>query len=251
MLSLLNGAINQKEKKRFVSINNRVIKSDLDESFWHSIAANSCDTSWKNIPMQKSPFQIVTTQNLIQELKPKTIIEFGSFKGASALWLADIQSLSVEKGKVISIDIDFDSIDPSVKFDDRIEFLQGDSNKVEEIFPKEKISEIIHPLLLIEDAHINTTGILDYFHNNIFETGDYFIVEDTNIDYNNACYDIWRKTLEEKACIEKLENLNNKIVKLTNWLREKKDLYLVDTKYVDPFGITNASKNWNSVIRKF
>ncbi|MCZ6884296.1 MAG: cephalosporin hydroxylase family protein [Rickettsia endosymbiont of Ixodes ricinus] len=44
------------------------------------------------------------TQGLIQELKPKTIIEFGSFKGASALWLADIQSLSVKDGKVISID---------------------------------------------------------------------------------------------------------------------------------------------------
>ncbi len=199
MLGLLNSTTNQKEKKRFVSINNRVTRSDLDESFWHSIAANSCDTNWKNIPMQKSPFQIVTTQNLIQELKPKTIIEFGSFKGASALWLADIQSLSVEEGKVISIDIDFDNIDSRVKFDDRIEFLQGDSNKVEEIFPKEKISEIIHPLLLIEDAHINTTGILDYFHNNIFKTGDYFIVEDTNIDYNNACYDIWRKTLHRKT----------------------------------------------------
>lgn len=60
---------------------------------------------------KKSPFQIVTTQGLIQELKPKTIIEFGSFKGASALWLADIQSLSVKDGKVISIDIDFENID--------------------------------------------------------------------------------------------------------------------------------------------
>ena len=54
-----------------------------------------------------------------------------------------------------------------------------------------------------------------------------------------------------KNCIEKLENLNNKLIKLTNWLKEQKDLYLVDTKYVDPFGITNASKNWNSVIKKF
>lgn len=243
--------LNLKEQKRFVSINNRTTKSDIPESFWHFIAENSCSISWKNIPMQKSPFQIVTTQNLIQELKPKTIIEFGSFKGASALWLADIQSLSVEEGKVISIDIDFENIDQSVKNDDRIEFLQGDANKVEEIFPKEKISEILHPLLLIEDAHINTTGILDYFHNNIFELGDYFIVEDTNIDYNNACYDIWRRTLDEKTCIEKLENLNNKIIKLTNWLKEKKDLYLIDTKYVDPFGIINASKNWNSVIKKF
>lgn len=240
-----------KEQKRFVSINNRPAKSEISESFWYSIAENSCDISWKNIPMQKSPFQIVTTQNLIQELKPKTIIEFGSFKGASALWLADIQSLSVKDGKVISIDIDFENIDQNVKNDDRIEFLQGDSNEVKEIFPNEKISEILHPLLLIEDAHINTIGILDYFHDNIFQTGDYFIVEDTNIDYNNACYDIWRRTLEKEICIEKLENLNNKLIKLTNWLKNKEDSYLVDTKYVDPFGITNASKNWNSVIRKF
>ncbi|KJW05315.1 hypothetical protein RAT170B_0129 [Rickettsia argasii T170-B] len=33
------------------------------------------------------------------------------------------------------------------KEDNRIEFLQGDSNKVEAIFPKEKISEIVHPIL--------------------------------------------------------------------------------------------------------
>ncbi|WP_245968957.1 CmcI family methyltransferase [Candidatus Rickettsia colombianensi] len=170
------------------------------------------------MPLQKSPFQTVTTQDLIQELKPKTIIEFGSFNGASALWLVDIQSLSVKDGKVISIDIDFENIDQAVTGDNRIEFLQGDSN----IFPKEKISEIVHSILLIEDAHINMIGILEYFHNNIFEEGDYFIIEDTNIDYNNACYDIWRKTLDEKTCIAKLENLNNKIVRLTSWLKEKK-----------------------------
>ena len=143
----------------------------------------------------------------------------------------------------------FENIDQAVKGDNRIEFLQGDSNKVEAIFPKEKISEIVHSILLIEDVHINMIGILEYFHNNIFEEGDYFIIEDTNIDYNNACYDVWRKTLDEKTCIAKLENLNNKIVRLTSWLKEK-NLYLVDTKYVDPFGIINASKNWNSVIKK-
>ncbi|MCZ6886660.1 MAG: hypothetical protein O7C59_00370 [Rickettsia endosymbiont of Ixodes persulcatus] len=73
-----------------------------------------------------------------------------------------IQSLSVKDGQVISIDIDFENIDQAVKEDNRIEFLQGDSNKVEAIFPKEKISEIVHPILLIEDAHINTIGILEY-----------------------------------------------------------------------------------------
>ncbi|WP_017443324.1 CmcI family methyltransferase [Rickettsia gravesii] len=144
MLNFLNNTV---QSKRFVSINNRISVSDIPESFWYYIAENSCDINWENIPLQKSPFQIVTTQGLIQALKPKTIIEFGSFKGASALWLADIQSLSVKDGKVISIDIDFENIDQAVKEDNRIEFLQGDSNKVEAIFPKEKISEIVHPIL--------------------------------------------------------------------------------------------------------
>ncbi|WP_231290025.1 class I SAM-dependent methyltransferase [Rickettsia australis] len=150
----------------------------------------------------------------------------------------------------MSIDIDFENIDQAVKGDNRIEFLQGDSNKVEAIFLKETISEIVYPILLIADTHINTIGILEYFHNNIFKEGDYFIIEDTNIDYNNACYDVWRKTLDEKTCIAKLENLHNKIIRLISWLKEKKDVYLVEIQYVDPFGIINASKNWNSVIKK-
>ncbi|ABV74573.1 hypothetical protein A1C_01275 [Rickettsia akari str. Hartford] len=65
-------------------------------------------------------------------------------------------------------------------------------------------------------------GILEYFHNNILKKWDYFIIEDTNSDHNNACYDVWRKTLDEKTCIAKLENLNNKIIRLISWLKEKK-----------------------------
>jgi hypothetical protein len=47
MLNFLN---NTAPPKRFVSINNRASTSDLPESFWHSIAENSCDINWKNIP---------------------------------------------------------------------------------------------------------------------------------------------------------------------------------------------------------
>lgn len=237
-------------QQRFVPIETRPLGSDLPSSFWTPIAIKSSDFSWKGIAVQKSPFQVVATQQLIQELKPKTIIEFGSFKGGSALWAADIQSLSVAEGKVISIDIDLDNIDQSVKQDSRIKFIKGDSYHVEKIFTPEIIRELKHPILLIEDAHINTTGILDYFHNNIFAIGDYFIVEDTNIDYNNACYKVWREKFPEKECKDKLDNLNNKIHNLNKWLANKDQMYLVDTKYVDPFGIINASKNWNSVLKK-
>ncbi|GAA5253000.1 hypothetical protein [Candidatus Rickettsia kedanie] len=68
MLNFLN---NTALPKRFVSIDNRTTASDLPESFLHAIAENSCDINWKNIPLQKSPFQIINTQGLIQELNPK------------------------------------------------------------------------------------------------------------------------------------------------------------------------------------
>jgi len=103
---------------------------------------------------------------------------------------------------------------------------------------------------LIEDAHINSAGIIDYFHKNAFKVGDYFIIEDTNIDYNNACYEGWKKTMPAEESVAKLENLNNKIVNLKAWIQDKNDMYLVDTKYIDSFGIQNPSKNWNSVLRK-
>jgi len=200
--------------------------------------------------MQKGPFQILITQQLIQELKPKTIIEFGSFKGGSALWLADIQSLSVTDRKVISIDINLSNVDSRAKQNPKIQFLQGDCNEVEKIFSFAEMSTFMHPILLIEDAHINTAGILDFFHTNLFKSGDYFIVEDTNLDYNNSCYKEWRIGLDENDCLAKLNNLNNKIKVLEKWLSNKNGMYLVDGKYVDPFGIINASKNWNSVLRR-
>ena len=88
--------------------------------------------------MQKGPFQILITQQLIQELKPKTIIEFGSFKGGSALWLADIQSLSVTDRKVISIDINLSNVDSRAKQNPKIQFLQGDCNEVKKYFLLQK-----------------------------------------------------------------------------------------------------------------
>lgn len=238
------------EKERFVPITTRSNKSDLPLSFWDPIANNSCYVSWRDIPIQKDSFQIVATQQLIQELQPKTIIEFGSFKGGSALWLADIQELTIKNAKIISLDIDLSNVDPRVRYDSRIEFIQGDSNNIENILPLNKIAEFIHPILIIEDAHINTIGILDYFHKTLLKTGDYFIIEDTNIDYNNACYNVWTTEFELAYCTSKLDNLNNKIVNLRRWLEDKDNAYLVDTKYVDPFGLVNATKNWNSVIKK-
>lgn len=236
--------------ERFVPIQFRNQHTDLSETFWRFVARQSCYVHWKGIPMQKDPFQITITQQLIQDIKPKTIIEFGTFRGASAVWLADIQSLSVEDGVVFSVDITDEYLYSAAKNDPRLRLILGDSNDVEQIFSPDLIATFRHPILLVEDAHINTTGILEFFHNNVFKKGDYFIIEDTNIDYNNACYDVWKETMDEASSQNKLVNLNNKIIALEEWMLSKGGQYLVDSHYVDPFGIKNGSKNWNSVVKK-
>ena len=40
------------------------------------------------------------------------------------------------------------------------------------------MANVTHPLVLIDDVHINTPGILNYFHQ-FLKPGDYIIVEDT------------------------------------------------------------------------
>ena len=47
-------------------------------------------TSWRGIPMIKDCFDLIIVQQLLWEVKPQTVIEIGAYKGASALWAADM-----------------------------------------------------------------------------------------------------------------------------------------------------------------
>jgi cephalosporin hydroxylase len=230
---------------RFRQIDDRASSSDLDPSFWVPFAKNSCYLSWKGIPIQKEPFQMVSTQQIILELKPATIIEFGSSYGGSALWLADIQGLVMQNGQVISVDINHDKIAKEAFADKRIRFIQGDlTKKIEDILTPKILADISYPLLFIEDSHVNTLQILEYFHQSILKAGDYMIIEDTNLDYYKACNRVRKKKFADD------HPMLGKLKVLTDWLYNHKDSYLIDTKYTDLFGIMNTSKNWNSVIKR-
>ena len=47
-------------------------------------------TFWRGVPILKDPLTLTASQHLLWELKPQTVIEFGAYKGGSALWTADI-----------------------------------------------------------------------------------------------------------------------------------------------------------------
>ena len=85
----------------------------------------------------KDPLDLVIVQQLLWELKPRTVIEFGAYKGGSALWTADMLKMFGCKSRVISVDIDLSLLDPEAKNSPDVEFIEGDVMQVEKLFPEE------------------------------------------------------------------------------------------------------------------
>jgi len=157
--------------------------------------------SWKGKPMMRTVWDFALSSIIVQEIKPQTIIEFGTASGASAIWYADLQRLNGLAPRVITIDIH----PPSLQYEG-ITFLKGDSNAIEEVLSLALLREQPHPWIVIEDSHVNILGILNYLHRS-FHTGDYVIIEDIDA-----------------------EDL------LVDFLSKHKECYRVDARYMDFFG---------------
>ena len=85
----------------------------------------------------KDPLDLTIIQQLLWDIKPKTVIEFGAFKGGSALWTADMLKIFGCQSRVISIDIDLSLLDATAKESPDVEFIEGDLFQVEKCFPEE------------------------------------------------------------------------------------------------------------------
>ena len=102
-------------------------------------------TTWRGVSMLKDPLTLAINQKLLWELKPPTVIEFGAWKGASALWTADMLKMFGCKSRVISIDIDLSLLDSVARESPDVEFIEGDLNKVEKCFPADllKVTKVL------------------------------------------------------------------------------------------------------------
>jgi cephalosporin hydroxylase len=109
--------------------------------------------------------------------RPGTVIEFGSNKGASALWLADmLEVFGLRDTKVYSYDINpvTDLKDP------RIVFGYCDTRDLSASLSDSFMRALPRPLLVIDDASHNyhqVLNVLEFCHRHS-APGDYFIVED-------------------------------------------------------------------------
>jgi cephalosporin hydroxylase len=146
---------------------------------------------WCGSGLLKNPFDIVIYQEIIFDIKPDLIIEFGTGMGGSALFMAQILD-HVGKGKVISVDIESEEDilkDPDLSNftrpkHKRIQYLRGEScsPKIEKRIKTE--AKAAKTVMLILDSDHSMTNVLAEMriYHSLVTKGSYMIVDDTNLN---------------------------------------------------------------------
>jgi len=166
---------------RFQSIEEREDRSDIPISFIYYEFLRKYVAKYRGAFMLKTFFDTAVYYQLFNHVKPKTVIEMGSFTGASAMWYADAAKSLGYDCHVQSIEIDHSLLSAEIRQQktDNVNFIEGDANRIEEILPPSVLQPLPHPWLVIEDSHENITNVLVYL-NQFMIAGDYAIIEDTN-----------------------------------------------------------------------
>lgn len=167
---------------------------------------------WRGIACFKTVHDLAIYQMLVEELRPRTIIELGSGMGGSALFLADLCTSFGLTTQIISVDKDSGEVS-----DPRIDFVRADCQVWLEATAK-SAREFERPCLLVEDFHGDFAAAFAPM-DAILRAGDYLFVEDS---------------------LRKQAPIGEAIASRP---------YSIDSKYTDFFGI-NCTSAMNSIFVK-
>ena len=136
-------------------------------------------TSWMGIPCFKCPMDMWIYQEIIHEVRPDLIVETGTYKGGSALYLAHLCD-TLKKGEIVSIDID-----PMTRpYHDRVEYITGSSSDkelIKQIFQKHDDAKTVMVILDSDHSEPHVSKELALLSQYV-SIGSYLIVEDTNLN---------------------------------------------------------------------
>lgn len=150
--------------------------SVLGPPLLHSIQHGTLAYTYKGVPTLKNPFDLALYPMLLWELRPRTIIEIGSFKGGSALWFSDTM-----RSFGLPVHIHCFDIAPVTDWcTTEITFHRADAEQLDRDISADFMRSLPRPLLVIEDAAHHkamTLAVLNFFHQWL-EPGEYIVVED-------------------------------------------------------------------------
>ncbi len=142
-------------------------------------------TTWEGIGCKKSVSDMWNYQEILFELKPSLVIEFGTYNGGSALFFASVMRRIGEPFKVLSVDVNHANLDPAVRDDPDILFVESSS-----IVPAiaERIRHLKNEFPGKIFAILDSDHSMDHVLNEmkllrpILSAGDYLIVEDSMLN---------------------------------------------------------------------
>jgi cephalosporin hydroxylase len=135
----------------------------------------SFGTFYRGVHMFKNALDLMIYMQLLERLKPNTIIEIGSKSGGSALWFADTISAAGRKPHIVSVDLE-----PPPVVDERIQFIKGDALNLGAVLTDDLLATLPRPWVITEDsAHIYETSraVLDFFDHRLV-SGETIVIED-------------------------------------------------------------------------
>ncbi len=154
---------------------------DLFENIYYDSPKSTWDnTSWFGIPCKKYPTDMWVYQEIIFENKPDVIIETGTLRGGSALYLASLLDL-IGHGRVISIDVEFQEGRPS---HDRITYITGSSASPSVIAQLEPhLRDSVKRMIILDSDHSKAHVEEELrIYSRYVTVGQYLIVEDSAIN---------------------------------------------------------------------
>jgi cephalosporin hydroxylase len=142
-------------------------------------------TTWMGTLCQKSANDMWNYQEILFDLKPSLVIEFGTNRGGSALYFASVMRQIGEPFKLLSVDVSHGHLEPRARRDSDILFLESRSTVpavAEEI--RRLRSEFPGKVFAILDSDHSMGHVLAEMKlmRPLLSAGDYLVVEDSNMN---------------------------------------------------------------------
>ena len=142
-------------------------------------------TTWMGVQTYKSPMDMWNYQEILVSLRPSVIIEFGTWHGGSALFFSSVMQQIGRPYVVVSVDITASRISEKTKSDPNIHLLTMPSASPEVRQSMRTLRQKFPgPAFAILDSDHSKQHVLAEMVNlrDILVTGDYLVVEDSNIN---------------------------------------------------------------------
>jgi cephalosporin hydroxylase len=139
-------------------------------------------TTWMGVECLKWVGDMWNYQEILFDLKPSLVIEFGTCNGGSALFFSGMMRQIGNPFKVLSVDVSHDRLDPAARRDSDIMFVESSSTTpaIAELIQRLK-AEFPGKIFAILDSDHTRDHVLAEMKllRPLLSSGDYLIVEDS------------------------------------------------------------------------